>query len=283
VSSVDVAPEIKAASDLPDIAPRIVVNGFPKAGTHLALILVAVLAEPWQEDNDGRIYHFGTFRHGSWSHEWMNPWNSCQMALYQPAKTWIIGHAGWFPALQRAYERRGSCKVFIYRDLRDVAVSMVYHIENTDENKDWRHSERDLYMAMPDREARLLAIINGVGHDPGLVKRWERYAPWLDVDWVHAIKFEDVITNHARMAEEALQYCILRTAEASGVPATLRFEDYIRMVDKTVAMLSKPKDHSSTYRKGKAGGWREEFTPAVHDAFDAAGGNEWLDKMGYEV
>jgi len=277
----DVAIEVQGVRYAADIAPRIVVNGFPKSGTHLALILVAILAEPWRENDDGPIYHLGTFRYNSWSHDWMDPVNACNIALYQPEKTWIIGHVGWLKALQRAFERRGTCMVFIYRDLRDVAVSMLHHI--MDDEHDWRHGERELYVDLPDDEARLLAIINGIGHDPGLVKRWTYYAPWVDVPWVHAIKFEDVIADKTKAAEDALQYCIIRTAQVNDIPATLKLNDYLYMVDRTVDMLNRPKETSGTYRKGKAGGWREYWTPAIAKAFDAAGGNEWLEQLGYEV
>jgi len=209
----------------------------------------------------------------------MDPVNACNIALYQPEKTWIIGHVGWLRALQRAMERRGICMVFIYRDLRDVAVSMLHHIMADQENL--KHPEKQLYFDMPDDETRLLAIINGVGKDPGLVKRWTYYAPWVDVPWVHAIKFEDVIANKPKAAEDALQYCIMRTAEVNNIPATLRLQDYFEMVSRTVDMLNRPKETSGTYRKGKAGGWREYWTPAIEEAFDAAGGNDWLNRLGY--
>lgn len=261
------------------LKPKVFVNGFPKAGTHLALGLVAGLVKPWREDEtDDANYYLGTFKHNSFSQEWMPQQPTTWAVLCQPEGTWLKGHCGWFPELEMAFDEFGTCFVNIYRDLRDVAVSMVYHIEGDTEQ--FRHSERHLYQDMT-HEDRLVAVIEGIGRDPGLIRRWEYFAPWLDVDWVHNIRFEDVVEDKEVAVHEALQYCISRTALHHGVVGTMAEDEYLNLVKQTLYCVTRPKEYSKTFRKGIPGEWRNEFTPRVTKAFIAAGGNDWLKRLGY--
>lgn len=260
--------------------PKVFVNGFPKAGTHLALGLIAGLVKPWHADGDTNDYYLGTFHHNSFSEEWMPKRELTWAVLNQPAGTWLKGHCGYFPQLAQAFNAFGTGVVNIYRDLRDVTVSMAHHIEGNPEK--FKHSERDLYANLSHEET-MIAIIEGIGRDPGLIKRWEYFAPWLDVDWVLNLRFEDVITDKRHAIEAAVNYCISRTATHHNLEAVMSGDEYIELIEQTLYYLNRPEEYSKTFRKGKIGEWRREFTPAVAAAFDAAGGNEWNERLGYDA
>ena len=198
----------------------------------------------------------------------------------QEPGTYMKGHVGFKPEISKALFEMGTCMVFIYRDLRDVAVSMVHHIESDIPGR--KHPEREKYLAMSTHEDRLLAIIEGFEDDPGLIPRWEFYAPWLDQPWVHKIRYEDAILDHKKAAEDVTNYIILRTANHHGnIPVVFKSE-YDEMVGKACKLMSEPDKYSPTYRKGVSGEWKKEFTPRVLEAFERTGGQEWIEKLEYD-
>lgn len=84
----------------------------------------------------------------------------------------------------------------------------------------------------------------------------------------------------------------LRSApDARGYQAHIEEEEFGEAVERMVQMGLRT-DRSPTFRKGKAGGWREEFTPEAIQAFkeqDERWANEygleegsWLVHLGYE-
>ncbi|MHA2428875.1 MAG: sulfotransferase domain-containing protein [Candidatus Hermodarchaeia archaeon] len=263
------------------LGPRIFVNGFPKSGTHLALLTVLAMAKPQKRSDGGDLgYWFGTFRNNAWSDIWLPTARSLAIIRGQPRGTWMKGHCGFQNETNAAFQEMGTCMVFIYRDPRDVAVSLSYHIESDKER--YSHSERELFMSLPTHEERLLAILHGFGSDPGLIPRWKLYAPWLDQDWVCAIKFEDVIADKRGAVEKVLQYIIKRTANHNGLMPVVIKANYDLMVEKALSYMAQPKEYSSTFRKGTAGQWMEEFTPRVMEAFEVTGGSKWIKKLGYK-
>ena len=263
------------------LLPRIFVNSFPKSGTHLALLLVAALAQPQtRADGEPRGEWFGTFRNNAWSDLWMPIKLAEAIIRGQPAGTWMKGHAGYRSEFEQAFNDMGTCMVFIYRDLRDVAVSLAYHIEGGKEQ--YAHAERELYMELPTHEDRILAVIEGFGKDPGLVARWELYAEWLNAESVLALRYEDVISNPESAAHQVLQYIIKRTAAyRNEMPVVIKAQ-YDRMVKQALYYIERPTEYSNTYRKGTAGEWKKEFTPRIACAFSAAGGDAWIERLNYE-
>jgi len=169
----------------------------------------------------------------------------------------------------------GCAVVFIYRDLRDVAVSLTHHIVT----EGGSHSHPEWYEIL-GFDGALSAVIEGLHRYSGVIDRWEEYAGWLDVDWVLPIKFEDMRERPEEVAEEIFFYLIERTCEIrnESYRASKKAEDlYKRMADAT-----RKRDQSPTFRKGVVGGWKDEFTYEAGKLFVEHGGHEWLVKLGYE-
>ncbi|MHA2264515.1 MAG: sulfotransferase domain-containing protein [Candidatus Thorarchaeota archaeon] len=262
--------------------PRIFINAFPKSGTHLGVLLTATMVKPQRNltIKDDKSDWLSTFRFNAFSDVWIPDAPVKRKILEQIPGTYLKGHCGYKPEYQQWFEQAGTCMIFVYRDLRDVAVSMSYHVEVEDTNL--VHSEKEAYRPRPTREDKLLAIINGIAHDPGLIKRWELYAPWLEVPWVLKLKYEDILSNKRRAIEMAVQYVIVRTSKHKGISPMILQDNYDQMVNGALHYMSRPVKYSPTFRKGVSGQWRHEFTPRVVEAFVNNGGDEWIRRLRYK-
>ena len=253
--------------------PRIYLNGFPKSGLHLAVLMARTITTdpsitpPWT----------GSFARNAWSTQWL-PLEPI-MAELRLIKddTWLKGHMGWMPTAEQYLYWHGVSVAFIYRDLRDVLVSQSYHVIDEDDQK-FFHPDKDIYRAM-GHEERLMACLCGVGPYAGLFDRWELYAPWLQVPWVFPLRYEDMMERREETARAFLRYVWDRTAWGYAEPTVPEMLEgqYVEAMVKNMER----KEYSTTFRKGGSGGWREEFTPRVKDEFKARGG-DWLVRLGYE-
>ena len=254
-------------------APRIFLNGFPKAGLHMALLMaMSIASEPafvpgW----------VGNFTHNSWSTNWGPLVHVMGRLRCIRDDTWLRGHMGYEPTVEQYLFWHGVAHAFIYRDLRDVLVSQSYHVI-TEGDERFIHPGKELYRGM-DREARLMACLCGVEEYAGLFERWELYAPWLAIPWVHKIRYEDMVDHPEQVARAFLQYVRARMLWGfEDQPVDQETEDQM------VAMLVRNmqlKPEGGTFRKGGHGGWREEFTPLVKEEFKRRAG-DWLVRLGYE-
>ena len=253
--------------------PRIFLNGFPKAGLHLAVLMVRAIT-------DEAALHpawTGCFTHNSWSTNWA-PVASVMAGLRCLRDgTWLKGHMGYLPIYEQYLYWHGVAKVFVYRDPRDVLVSQSYHVTSTDERR-FFHPNKELYRAM-DHESRLMACLCGVEEFAGLFDRWALYAPWLGVPWVFPCKYEDMMNHREETIRKFLQYAWDRTTWGLEWP-----EQPQEIMDAMVEATLKNMEHKpagGTFRKGRVGDWRDEFTPRVKDEFKRRCG-DWLIRLGYE-
>jgi len=253
--------------------PRIYLDGFPKSGLHLAVLMVrtieaqAALDPPWT----------GSFGYNAWSTEW-RPIPQIMAGLRQLRNgTWLKGHLGYRPEIEQYLYWHGVAFCFVYRDLRDVLVSQSYHVISEDDEK-FYHPGKDVFRAM-GHEERLLACLHGIGPYSGLFDRWELYAPWLHVPWVHHLRYEDMTTDRAGVALGFVRYVFERTAW--GVTNAELVASSMERIAEAVANNMSITSMSPTFRKGGSGGWREEFTSRVKDEFKAKAG-DWLVRLGYE-
>jgi hypothetical protein len=255
------------------ISPRIYVNSFPKSGTHLGLLVARHLVRP----QIPRLW-IGSFSGNSWTTHWVKDKHVLDVVKGQQSGTFMIGHMGYKDIYWDAMEEMNTCMLFIYRDLRDVAVSQTYHIENPHDNK--CHPNKKLYMDMESHEARLKAVIEGIDIFAGIIDRWELYAPWLDVPGILPIKYEDMRLTPDIVAETAVDYVVERTLrDADFIPIFVN-TNLQGAITKSIE-LQNTTEYSTSFRKGLVGGWEDEFTPELKDLFKEKAG-DWLMRLGYE-
>lgn len=258
---------------------KLYVNAFPKAGLHLVALMVHPLARP-QPMIEGVKPWAGTFT----DHSWTNNWRAIDTVLWRCSELtnghMMYAHAAYRRELERFLWFLGAAHVFVFRDLRDVAVSQAFHVVAPDE-QELMHPDKEIYRILPSFEDVLIKCIEGYCKFPGLIERWELYAPWIDVPWVQAVAFEDCIEHPRAVAEAILDYSLARRGQVIERSVEFLPDKKGKVLDEMVRCAGLT-ESSPTFRSGKIGDWREHFTPRVREAFREAGGDAWLVQMGYE-
>jgi len=160
---------------------------------------------------------------------------------------------------------------FIMRDPRDAIVSAIYY--NMEISKVSR--SRDYFRSLPNMEARIQAEIEGIrGHGlrlPDVRARYERFLPWIGMENVHTIRFEDLISQ-----PDGELIKIIRHLEGYGYDPAIAYDKAINILKKQMAP-----EKSDTFRRGKPGEWKAHFTEANKQQFKKVAG-DLLIRMGYE-
>lgn len=260
------------------LRPKWVLNGFPKSGLHLAECMLLPVATPQPADGLFRDHWVGTFNGNAWTNEWLPLRTICARLARLQAGRLVKGHLGHDPDLEQFLYLSGAAVVFIYRDLRDVAVSQTHHIRNPDDHR-FEHPDKAIYQKITFDEA-LSAVILGMGPYPGVIDRWEQYAPWLDCEWVLKMPFERMRSEPAAAAREILEYGLRRVSGSIGLDMRLDAETYEAMVE-TMTHASEQREASPTFRRGESGAWREAFTDTHVQLFKEVD-RDWLVSLGYE-
>lgn len=257
------------------VYPKLYLNGFPKSGLHLAAIMALCLVEteafkfPWA----------GTFKWHSWTNEWVEDRKIFQRIARLQENTYLKAHSGYRDDVAEFLDHLGAQVIFIYRDLRDVVISQSFHVIS--ENDKVMHDGKEIYRALPNQEERIIACIQGIDKYPGIIDRWEQYAPWLDVDWVHKLRYEDMRLEPFATSKAFATYVYERMAEVNSIKLDLPESKVNAQVFRMVMLMEK-REISPTFRRGIPGEWAQHWTPKIDKAFESVGGHEWNQKLGYE-
>lgn len=262
------------------LQPRWYLNGFPKSGLHWMQALVGTLAQPVDEDPVSANIWAGSFCDNGWSEEWIES----ELVLYRAGRLQdgrlVLAHCGYKPEFEQFLWYLGAAVVFVHRDFRDVAVSQAHHVLSEDDDR-FFHPDKDHYRAMGSFDDVLKAVIVG-DKWPGLFDRWQHYAGWLAVDWVHCVRYEDLCADIQTAARALSVYGLQRAAGVYGASnITIPQEQFAASVAQMVDNGAKT-GQSATFRRGGTGHWREYFTPEIKIAFKAADHDGWLVRLGYE-
>ena len=118
-----------------DVTPKYLVNGCPKHGLHLLAMMVEGAVNPAPDSLFTDRNWVGTFMDHSFSLQWnnMDRWFFIMSRLQQGQ--YYRGHVGYRQDVSEFMRLARVGHVFIYRDLRDVAVSQAYHVLNRTPNR----------------------------------------------------------------------------------------------------------------------------------------------------
>jgi len=249
--------------------PRLYLNGFPKSGLHLAELMVRSVFSPVDKK-------YNWYATNAWVTESRHLDIAPKLAVTEPGQ-YFKGHSGYNEYLKDLFIGLEIGVVFIYRDLRDVAVSQTYHILSDKEQL--LHPAKEIYPRNFDDA--LTAVIEGLGEYSGIIERWEAYQHWMDKYWIYCVKFEDMIKRPEKAASGFYDYFYqMALAHADIETLTIDKEAKNKSVAHIVTSMKKRK--SVTFRKGKTGAWKYEFTPQHVDLFKKHDKNNVLMKLGYE-
>lgn len=163
--------------------------------------------------------------------------------------------------------------IFVYRDPRDMIISHVFYATEMNKN----HNMHKYYNeTLSNMDERIRAAILGVDMPENpltpIIKKYQRYLPWLDQSSILAMRFEDLILDRDTALKKILDY--------------LAIYNFSPKVDQITAIsflknAIEPK-RSGTFRKGKPGNWREYFTDELKTLFKEETG-DLLQRLGYET
>lgn len=245
--------------------PPVLCNSFPKSGTHLLKQILQGM---------GPLRDYGAFLASMPSitfRERPPEAIAGKIAHLAPGEL-AAAHLHFDPAVAAALARRHVVHLFIYRDLRDVAVSEAHYLTHMNR---WHRLHR-YYRAIPTDLQRITMALKGAGdavlpYDyPDIAARFDRYHPWLGRDDVLAVKFEDLIGHDRPKAVRRIVRFYLDRCRGGG-------ED--EAVQRALAGIDPGRSH--TYHEGKAGTWREVFTDEHRQLARRIAGQLLID-LGYE-
>lgn len=268
-------------TDLHPFEPKYFLNGFPKSGLHLIWLMMLAISKPTPAQEHWIGAWVGTFNDNSWSNRWL----PLEKVLFRVSQLrnghFLKSHCGYRPEIEQFLYYSGITHIFIYRDLRDVAVSQAYHILNKDDGL-FPHPDKDTYRSLGNFSEVLKAVIVGTGKWPGVIERWEQYAPWLDVDLVYKVRFEEARHEPEKVASGILWHGLNRIASVFYEQEIPLLQDVHDALVKTMVKNAGVRTNSPSFRKGNVGDWREHFTPEIKQMFKETDKDSWLVRLGYE-
>lgn len=264
-----------------DVQPKYLVSACPKHGLHLASMLVEGVCQRQPESIYNANHWHGTFQFNSFAPVWQNMSRWFFLASRLQQGYFLQGHVGYRADIETFLAQSRIAHVFIYRDLRDAAVSQAYHILSSNNTK-FRHAGKSAYRCLGGLDEILTAVIEGLGGYPGIVELWELYAGWLDAPNTHALKFEDAIADLEGAARGILQHGLNEiTRDIWEVPFRVE-QSLFDQQARDMAASADRRDLSPTFRRGKPGEWQHTFTDEHKALFKAKGGSKWLTRLRYE-
>jgi hypothetical protein len=249
------------------------VNSIPKAGTNLAKNIV--MAVPG-------TYYLGSFNRTLELETPPEQLDDLKGKIFSllPGRVYS-GHIPYSREVASWFSKHAFRQIFVYRDPRDYAVSVYRFIMK---DKQPRHPFYEMYANLGSDSERLMAVIRGLGEGvthfkvspssiPNVKLMYEAMLGWMSVPGVLAVRYEDLIyADHNDM-----ESCI------NTVQNILQFLDVTCDKEYAKAIYLKGSDpkKSHTFRQGREGGWREEYTEKHIEVFRQVSG-DLLDRLGYQ-
>tara|TARA_B100000949_G_scaffold101669_1_gene90606 strand:+ start:609 stop:1448 length:840 start_codon:yes stop_codon:yes gene_type:complete len=238
--------------------PRVLVNSLPKAGTNL---LDRVLYNMPQMRYSGRR----TLRKPVFT-------DSEMLSIVKGTKRgeYNLAHIQNNDEIIKAVDECGIKSLVMIRDPRQVIVSHYKYVTNIDT----AHPSHPYFRDLENDELRKDAVINGV---PDIVEPFDfvlkEFDAWCDHKNTLIVRFEDLIGENGGGSKNDQIKTVKEIATHLEIELT---EDEVEQIAGKVFTTKSP-----TFRSGKTGGWKKEFTERQKSVLKDKIG-EWLIKYGYE-
>jgi len=249
--------------------PVLFANSFPKSGTHLLTQVLQAFSHIGPAVDSG-LPALVTFQ-GDSGRMRTQAEILADLRRLLPGDI-AYGHLHALPEVVDFLCQAGFVAYFILRDPRDVVVSHVFYVTEMEP----RHVHHHYYaLELHTFSERLRASIVGIPDSatplPNIRERFLPYMGWLERPQVLALRYEELLADRRNALSRIYDHALKR-----GFPA--RFDR-----ERAVAILEAGLNpqRSPTFRSGRAGGWREHFSPEIRRLFkDTAG--DLLVQLGYE-
>jgi hypothetical protein len=256
------------------LRPLILCNSYPKSGTHLLYQILYSLPETTKWNDIVSVQALcgimNTASHVRWK------------IGSAPDGSIVRSHLMHSAEIRDIFQAEGCKSLFIYRDLRDVAVSHARWVLK--EPQIFLH---DIYRQLPSFDEQLMSTIQGVPvgspfgsnlSQPNIGQDFSRWAGWISDPDTLAIRFEDLVGERGGGDEQKRLYIVEKILDhldiqLSSAAVAQQFSS---------AAMNPSESHTFVKGgKGNIGGWREFFKPQHKTAFKKVAG-ETLIELGYE-
>jgi sulfotransferase 6B1 len=182
-----------------------------------------------------------------------------------------VGHVNYSKEYSALLADLGFKHIFIYRDPRDVLVSLAYFIRDKWIEHPLHEDFNHLYLTSRDRILALLTPIEGKWL--GFYKFFQPYYDWLGDKSTFHISYESLTGS-----EEEKRRVLGSLAEYLFHPQELPIPKE-ELVNRMLQNI-RPTE-ARTFRKGTRGEWRNEFDEEIKAKFKSHAGH-MLINLGYE-
>jgi len=252
--------------DVDNYSP-ILINSFPKSGTHL-LHQIFEYSLPC-------IKNYNTFIASmpSITQLEIGKRKTINMINATVNGELVRAHIFYDSAYEDLLVKKKIVHFFIYRDPRDIAISEANYL--FDMNK-W-HRLHKFFKKFSSLDDRIMLSIKGNDfyktpvEYPNIVLRFKRYKNWLSSKNVYSVKYENLIgVKRDVEIEKIMHYYIQKTGEELNVD---------KMVSKAISNIDPTKSH--TFREGGTKKWKKYFNEEHKEVFKEIG-SDLLIELGYE-
>lgn len=248
-------------------------NSYPKSGTHLlAQVLEAIPGlRLWNDIVSVQSLSgvINTDSHIRWK------------LGSVPGGQIIRSHLMCTNEIKKILDERKYRSIFIYRDLRDVAVSHVKWVM-----REKRYFLNPVYARYFNNEnACLMSTISGLPlggrpigpnlSSPPIGQDFERWKGWISDPDTLAVRYEDLVGSRGGGSDQARTANIRRILEFLGIRMSI--SDIASRFSHQVL----PPQRMHTFRSGKTGEWKKSFGPDHIKTFKNVAG-DLLVELGYE-
>lgn len=250
-------------------APLLFANSFPKSGTHL-LTQVLQGFPRFTPTVDSGLPAIVTFQ-GDTGRPRSTDEIIHDLQMLLPGDI-AYGHLYASPEVVAYLCQPGVAAYFILRDPRDVVISHVHYVtEMEPDHIHHRYYSQELRTFDERLRTSILGIPDPTIPFPDIYQRFVPYLGWIDHSEVLTLRYEDFLANRAEALGQVYDHAVLR-----GLPAHASREEAIQSLEAGI-----DPGRSPTFRSGKSGGWRTQFSPENKLLFkDLAG--DLLIQLSYE-
>lgn len=246
-----------------DSRHKVLVSSIPKSGTHLVRkCLELMLREKETAFSD------------SWKNTVRLIGSKNEKVVYAGKKyttSFMVSHVPYSDYVSNIINENKYRGIFIYRDPRDVVVSLAFWMEV--EPQEWgvfpemKFNERVTGIITKEFQPHLFDT-----KVENICEYYGQFIPWLKDESFYSVKFEDLIGANGGGSLDVQKKIVLDIARHIEFECSDNTINYI--VDNLFG-------NTKTFRAGKIGGWKKHFTSEHKKQFKEVAGQLLID-LGYE-
>ena len=247
--------------------PPIVINSFPKSGTHLLTQIISALPNYTDRGNFLASTPSVTLRVKS-------PSTMRRLLLRLLPGEISSAHLHFSPEAREAIQKRSICHLFIYRDPRDVCISEAHYLASMNKF----HRLHKYVKKEPGIESKINLTINGFYKNgffgfiyPRIDKRFSLYEDWISDPNTLPIRYEDLIgDNQKDQIEKIAKFLFER-----NVIIESEIDSFVRLAQSSISP-----ENSHTFRSGQTNQWITGFSEQQKLAFSLFG-EDLIKRLNY--